>query len=62
MQDKLEAARDRALRWLGRTPVQIFILCPLIVILFELALHRGRLIFVPWGVPVRALFSRDQRD
>ena len=52
MQKKLEAARDRTLHWLRRTPVQTFILCPLIVIVFELALHQGRLIFVPWGVPL----------
>src|SRR5215831_17919655 len=52
MQEKLEAARGRTLHWLRRTPVQTFILCPLIVIVFELALHRGRLIFVPWGLPL----------
>jgi protein-S-isoprenylcysteine O-methyltransferase Ste14 len=40
--------------WLGRTPVQTFILCPLAVIAFELALHGGRLIVVPWGVPLMA--------
>ena len=52
MQEKLETARDRTLHWLSRTPVQTFILCPLIVIVFELALHQGRLIFLPWGVPL----------
>ena len=36
-------------RWLGRTPVQTFILCPLVVIVFEFALHDGTLVFVPWG-------------
>ena len=41
-------------RWLGRTPVQTFILCPLAVIVFELALHGGRLTIVPWGVPLMA--------
>ena len=42
------------LRWLTRTPVQTFVLCPLIVIVLELTLHRGRLAFVPWGVPLLA--------
>ena len=42
------------LRWLTRTPVQTFVLCPLIVIVLELALHRSRLAFVPWGVPLLA--------
>ena len=35
--------------WLTRTPVQTFILCPLIVIAFELARHGGRPVIVPWG-------------
>jgi protein-S-isoprenylcysteine O-methyltransferase Ste14 len=50
MREKFETARDRTLHWLRRTPVQTFILCPLIVILFELALHHDRLMFAPWGV------------
>jgi len=37
------------LRWLTRTPVQTFVLCPLAVIVVELALHSGKLVFVPWG-------------
>jgi len=32
--------------------VQTFILCPLIVIVFELVLHRGAPIIVPWGAPL----------
>jgi hypothetical protein len=32
----------RILHWLRRTPVATFILCPLAVLAFELALHRGR--------------------
>jgi protein-S-isoprenylcysteine O-methyltransferase Ste14 len=40
-------------RWFGRTPVQTFILCPLAVIAFELALYR-QLTIVPWGVPLMA--------
>jgi protein-S-isoprenylcysteine O-methyltransferase Ste14 len=42
------------LSWLGRTPVQTFILCPLAVICFELALHGGGINFVPWGLPLIA--------
>ena len=38
--------------WLHRTPVQTFILCPLVVIAFELARHGGRPVIVPWGVPL----------
>jgi len=52
MQDGSETLRSRTLHWLRRTPVQTFILCPLLVIAFELAVHRGRLTFVPWGVPL----------
>ncbi len=40
----------QVLRWLARTPVQTFILCPLVVVAFELALRGGRLAVVPWGV------------
>ena len=45
---------DRVWRWLRRTPVQTFILCPLAVIAFELVLNRGRLMVVPWGAPLLA--------
>ena len=45
---------SKSLSWLGRTPVQTFILCPLAVIGFELAIHRGGLTFVPWGLPLLA--------
>ena len=45
---------NKFLSWLGRTPVQSFILCPLAVIGFELALNRGGLNFVPWGAPLLA--------
>ena len=41
-------------RWLARTPVQTFILCPLAVIAVELLLNRGRLAIVPWGAPLMA--------
>ena len=36
-------------KWLSRTPVQTFILCPLVVIAFQVALHNGALVFVPLG-------------
>jgi len=52
VQEKLQTACDATLHWLRRTPVQTFILCPLIVVVFELALHQGRLTFMPWGVPL----------
>jgi protein-S-isoprenylcysteine O-methyltransferase Ste14 len=35
-----------------RTPVQTFVLCPLAVIAFELARHRGAPTVVPWGAPL----------
>ena len=37
-----------------RTPVQTFIVCPLAVIAFELALAGGKLTLVPWGAPLLA--------
>lgn len=40
------------LRWLGRTPVQTFVLSPLAVIAVELLLHGGKLVLVPWGAPL----------
>jgi protein-S-isoprenylcysteine O-methyltransferase Ste14 len=44
----------RIQRWLARTPVQTFILCPLAVAAFEAVLHSGRLTLVPWGAPLLA--------
>jgi protein-S-isoprenylcysteine O-methyltransferase Ste14 len=44
------------LTWLGRTPVQTFILCPFAVIGVELVLHGGEPTFVPFyavaGLPL----------
>jgi protein-S-isoprenylcysteine O-methyltransferase Ste14 len=40
--------------WVRRTPVGTFVLCPLLVTAFELAVHRGRLTFVPWGLTLCA--------
>jgi protein-S-isoprenylcysteine O-methyltransferase Ste14 len=42
------------LHWLGRTPVQTFILSPLAVIGFELVWSVGEFVIVPWGVPLLA--------
>jgi len=45
---------SRIRHWLGRTPVQTFILCPLAVAGFE-AVLRGRWPrIVPWGAPLLA--------
>ena len=52
MQDAVKPFSQRALRWLQRTPVHSFLLAPLLVIAFELAINRGALTFVPWGVPL----------
>jgi protein-S-isoprenylcysteine O-methyltransferase Ste14 len=41
-------------RWMIRTPVQTFVLCPIAVVAVELLLHHGRLTVVPWGVPLLA--------
>jgi protein-S-isoprenylcysteine O-methyltransferase Ste14 len=40
------------LHWLGRTPVQTFILSPAAVLAFELAWRGGEISFVPWGLPL----------
>ena len=45
---------DTILHWLGRTPVQSFILSPLAVIGFELALHGSGMTVWPWGLPLIA--------
>lgn len=45
---------SRLLRWLNRTPVQTFILCPLLVVAFELARQRGRLVIMPAGFALLA--------
>jgi protein-S-isoprenylcysteine O-methyltransferase Ste14 len=52
MPEMQNSVSHRILHWFGRTPVQTFILCPLAVIVFELVLHRGELVVVPWGVPL----------
>jgi protein-S-isoprenylcysteine O-methyltransferase Ste14 len=52
MQKNSTGPRIRA--WFWRTPVQTFVICPLIVIAFELALHGGKPIIVPGGLPLLA--------
>jgi len=36
-------------RWLGRTPVQTFLLCPICIFLFESAWQGGLPAIAPWG-------------
>jgi protein-S-isoprenylcysteine O-methyltransferase Ste14 len=36
-------------RWLFQTPGQTLVLCPIAVMIVELALRGGRLVLVPWG-------------
>jgi protein-S-isoprenylcysteine O-methyltransferase Ste14 len=47
-----------ALHWLRglleRTPLRTFVIYPLCVIAFELAIRRGNLAIVPWGTPLLA--------
>jgi protein-S-isoprenylcysteine O-methyltransferase Ste14 len=47
-----ETAAVQVMRWAKRTPVQTFVLIPLVVIAFELAWHRGAISVSPWGVPL----------
>lgn len=45
--------RRRSLwQWMNSTSRRTFFILPLLVIGFELALGRGHLAFVPWGVPL----------
>ena len=47
-----------ALHWLRglleRTPLRTFVIYPVCVIAFELAIWRGNLVIVPWGLPLLA--------
>jgi hypothetical protein len=54
MLDTRKPSRAQILRWAQRTPVHTFVMCPLLVIAFELALSRGRLTVVPSGAPLLA--------
>lgn len=49
-----ESALARITQWFDRTPVQTFLLCPAVVIAFELAWNDGRIRFVPWGCALLA--------
>jgi len=54
MSEMRKPVSARILRWLQRTPVHTFVMCPLLVIAFELALNHGRLTVTPWGAPLLA--------
>ena len=54
MSDRRKPLRAQILRWAQRTPVHTFVMCPLLVIGFELALNRGKLTVMPWGAPLLA--------
>jgi protein-S-isoprenylcysteine O-methyltransferase Ste14 len=54
MSDMRKPVSAQILRWLQRTPVHTFIICPLLVVAFELTLGRGRLTVTPWGAPLLA--------
>ena len=54
MSDTRKPLSARILRWFQRTPVHTFVLCPLFVIVFELALNRGKPTVMPWGAPLLA--------
>jgi protein-S-isoprenylcysteine O-methyltransferase Ste14 len=45
---------QRIWRWLRRTPVQTFVLCPLAVVAFEWAWQGGRPAIAWWGLPLMA--------
>jgi protein-S-isoprenylcysteine O-methyltransferase Ste14 len=54
MPDTRKPLSSRILRWLQRTPVHTFVISPLLVVAFELALNDGTLPFNPWGLPLLA--------
>ena len=54
MSDTRKPVSAQILRWFQRTPVHTFVLCPLLVVAFELVLNRGTLTIVPWGAPLLA--------
>lgn len=45
----MENALHKLRHWLFRSPTQTFIICPLIVLAVEFALHNDKPLFVPWG-------------
>jgi hypothetical protein len=46
----MDIMKRSLLRWLTRTPVQTFVLCPLLVVAFELVRQGERLTVVPAGL------------
>ena len=52
MQDTRKPLSRRILRWFQRTPVHTFVMSPLLVVAFELALNHGRITVMPWGAPL----------
>lgn len=54
MSDTRKPLSARMCRWLQRTPVHTFVMSPLLVVGFELALNHGRLTVLPWGAPLLA--------
>jgi hypothetical protein len=52
--DTLKPISAQILRWVQRTPVHTFVMCPLLVIALKLPLNRGRLTVMPWGAPLLA--------
>ena len=53
MPDTRKPLSSRIVRWFQRTPVHTFIIAPVLVIAFELAVNR-RLTVTPWGLPFLA--------
>ena len=45
----MQETQRKSPQWLGRTPTQTFVLCPLAVLAVEMALHDGKPVVVPWG-------------
>ena len=54
MSDTRKPLTARILRWAQRTPVHTFIMSPLLVVAFELALRHGGISVSAWGVPLLA--------
>jgi len=50
----MDIMKRSLLRWLTRTPVQTFVLCPLLVVAFELVRQGERLTVVPAGLALLA--------
>ena len=53
MLDTSKPLSSRIVRWFQRTPVHTFVISPLLVIAFELAVY-GTLTVTPWGLPLLA--------